>query len=76
MSKVAAASDEEGAARAALLKKHPSFAFYPKDHGFYVAKMNIEALWLIDMYGGAQIVSPGDYFAIKSASYIEGPLLV
>jgi len=76
MSKVAPGSDEEGVARAALLKKHPSFAFYPKDHGFYVAKMNIETLWLIDMYGGAQIVSPGDYFAIKSSAYSEGPLLV
>jgi hypothetical protein len=70
LSKVAAASDEEGSARAALLKKHPSFAMYPKDHGFYVAKMDIETLWLIDMYGGAKIVSPGEYFGAGNSSYM------
>merc|ERR1711924_313505 len=72
MSKLAAASDEQGAAMAALLKKHPSFAMYPKDHGFYVAKMDIEALWLIDMYGGAHILSPGDYFDAGSVSSTDG----
>merc|ERR1719313_989962 len=70
MSKVEPSSDEEGVARAALFKKHPSFAMYPKDHGFYVAKMDIETLWLIDMYGGAIIVSPGEYFDAGNSSYM------
>ena len=60
-----AESDEAKRAMAALLLRHPSFANYPSGHGFYVAKMEISAAWEIDMFGGAAIISPADYFKAK-----------
>jgi len=62
MSKVAANTTEEAAAKAALFDKHPSFANLPSGHGFYVTKLAIDGLWLIDIYGGAAIIDPKDYF--------------
>jgi len=28
--------------------------------------MEVEAVWLIDAFGGAAIISPKDYFAVES----------
>jgi len=56
-------SAENKLARAALFKRHPSFKLYPPDHDFFVAKMELTGLWLIDFYGGAAIIAPKDYFA-------------
>lgn len=64
--RLAANSAEEKTARAALFTKHPSFANYPPGHDFFVAKMEVEAVWLIDAFGGAAIISPKDYFAVES----------
>jgi len=65
MAKVPAGSAEETSAKAALVARHPSFALYPPGHGFYVAKMELSGLWEIDMFGGAAIISPEDYFKAK-----------
>merc|ERR1719313_919017 len=62
MTKVQTGSAEDEAARAVLFERHASFKNYPKDHGFYVAKMTIDSVWLISAYGGAAIVQPEDYF--------------
>ena len=43
-------SDEEIKAKAALFARHPSFKHFPKDHNFFVAKLNIDGIWLIDEY--------------------------
>ena len=56
-------STEADAATAALFARHPSFADYPGDHSFFVARMDVRALWLISAYGGASVVAPADYFA-------------
>jgi hypothetical protein len=66
VSKVVPKSTEETAALAALFATHPSFKHYPSDHSFYVAKMSIDALWLINAYGGAAIIKPADYFSATS----------
>ena len=60
-SKVTAGSTEEASARKALFAKHPSFANYPPGHDFFVGKMELTGIWLIDFYGGASIISPADY---------------
>ena len=62
MAKVAANTTEEAMAKAALFKKHPSFENFPTGHGFYVARLDIDGLWLINFYGGAAIINPVDYF--------------
>merc|ERR1712048_578068 len=63
-------SDEEKAAHAALIERHPSFKSYPKDHGFYVAKMEIDGIWLIDFYGGAAIIDPSEYYSYSPSLLI------
>ena len=35
----------------------------PAGHGFFVAKLKLTGLWLIDRYGGAATISPTDYFS-------------
>lgn len=68
MVKVEANSTEDKMARAALFKRHPSFAQYPPGHDFFVAKMEIDGVWLIDFYGGAAIIPPQEYFGAKIPS--------
>ena len=63
VSKVASGSSEEKTAMASLVKRHPSFAHYPSSHDFFVAKIAIDGLWLIDIFGGAAIIKPADYFS-------------
>lgn len=48
ISQPAVGSAEEVKAKAALFARHPSFKHFPKDHNFFVAKLNIDGLWLID----------------------------
>jgi len=68
MVRVAENSTEETTARDALFAKHGSFTKYPKDHAFFVAKLEIDGVWLIDFYGGAAIIKPTEYFAANPAS--------
>lgn len=62
LTKLASGTDEEKAAMAALVAKHPSFASYPQGHDFYVAKLELDGIWLIDFFGGAAVITPADYF--------------
>merc|ERR1711957_60479 len=62
VSKVAFGSDEEANAKAALFARHPSFKQFPAGHSFYVTKLAIDGIWLIDIFGGAAVISPSDYF--------------
>jgi hypothetical protein len=66
--KLEANSSEDTAARKVLFQRHPSFAEYPPSHDFFVAKLDIDGVWLIDFYGGAAIIPPAQYFGA------EGPL--
>jgi len=63
MVRLAVNSTEEKTGRAALFERHPSFAKYPSDHSFFVAKLEVDGVWLIDFYGGAAIIPPAEYFA-------------
>lgn len=68
MVKLEANSTEDKSARAALFKRHPSFSQYPSGHDFFIAKMEIDGVWLIDFYGGAAIIPPAEYFGSKTPS--------
>lgn len=61
-----AGSDEETSAKAAIFDRHPSFANFPPDHGFFAAKLEIDGVWLIDFYGGAPVITPEEYFAANA----------
>jgi len=73
MSKVTDA-DEATFAKKALVARHPAMAEWMKmgSHDFYVSKMNIEDVWLIDFFGGASYITPKDYYdAAAAASYFS-----
>lgn len=71
--KVDEKSDEGKEAKKALIKKHPSFRRYPPGHDFFVAKLDIDGIWLIDFYGGAANIAPKDYYAANLTSF-ERPM--
>lgn len=58
-------TDEEATASKALFAKHPAMSAWPTDHDWFVGKISIVDIWLIDIYGGASIIAAEDYYAIK-----------
>merc|ERR1712146_446313 len=57
-------TEEEATAQEALFSRHPAMPDWPSDHSWFFAKIDITFLWLIDMYGGASVIDPADYFAV------------
>ena len=53
---------ESATAWAALKKAHPAMANWPSSHDFFVGKMEITQMWLINAFGGASIISAAEYF--------------
>mmetsp|Transcript_7898 Transcript_7898/g.11012 ORF Transcript_7898/g.11012 Transcript_7898/m.11012 type:complete len:181 (+) Transcript_7898:1-543(+) len=56
-------------AKQVLTAKHPSFenfCFSSDDsfHHFFLAKINIYQVWLINMYGGASFITPSQYYNV------------
>ncbi|XP_044761405.1 protein CREG1 [Coccinella septempunctata] len=49
-------------AKSALLEKHPAMKSWPTDHGFFVSKLDIEQIEVLDFFGGISKVSKEDYF--------------
>lgn len=64
-------ADELKFATEALFALHPVMKDWPKSHDFHARKLVISDIWLIDMFGGATIISPKDYFAIKQLSNVQ-----
>jgi len=61
--KVAPGSAEEKMARAALFARHPEMAQWPEGHEWYVARLALAHIYLLDYFGGAKVIAPDDYFA-------------
>ncbi|XP_019631020.1 PREDICTED: protein CREG1-like [Branchiostoma belcheri] len=59
--------DEADFAKNALFSRHPIMADWIKmeSHKFYFTKMEIEDVFVLDFFGGGNIVSPEDYFNVK-----------
>ena len=57
--------DELSFAQNALFSRHPEMKAWITAHVFYVAKLEVEFIWLIDFYGGASIIDPKDYFDVS-----------
>jgi hypothetical protein len=65
-----AESDEYTAAHAAMFERHPSFAHLPGDHGFFLGKLEIDSIWMVDMYGGATNMDVSEYLANSSEQLV------
>jgi len=60
--------DELSFAKRSLFQRHPSMADWPDDHSFFVGKIDIIDLWLIDIYGGATVIDVDEYFGLELQS--------
>lgn len=56
-------SEEHEFAQNAFFERHPAMANWPQGHGWVIAKIVIQDIWLIDFFGGATVLDPKDYFA-------------
>lgn len=50
-------------AQAALFERHPAMADFPPDHNWFVAKLKIVQIAMIDWFGGAKYIPVRDYLA-------------
>ncbi|KAJ2947426.1 hypothetical protein O0L34_g17204 [Tuta absoluta] len=50
-------------AKAALFERHPAMATWPEDHEWFVAKLKIAQIAMVDWFGGAKFVPVRDYLA-------------
>jgi len=55
------ATHEYNFAHDALFTRHPAMKWWPKDHDFYVAKVELEQIAVLDYFGGMKHVSIKDY---------------
>lgn len=60
---------EKDSAEKLFLKRHPAGAKWIESHEFYLCKLNIEHIYVLDFYGGPHEVSAEDYY--KSPLYEE-----
>ncbi|XP_026330343.1 protein CREG1 [Hyposmocoma kahamanoa] len=63
MKRVTAGSSEYSFAKAALFERHPDMANYPADHNWFIAKMKIFKVSMVDWFGGAKNIPVKDYLA-------------
>ncbi|OWR53395.1 protein CREG1 [Danaus plexippus] len=63
MKKVKENTPEYTFAKAALFERHPDMANFPPDHNWFVAKMKIAQIAMVDWFGGAKYVPVKDYLA-------------
>lgn len=57
--------DEYQRAKAALFQRHPLMQYWPHDHNWIVAKLEIHDIWFLDYFGGPSILSIAEYLAIN-----------
>ncbi|XP_013194070.1 protein CREG1 [Amyelois transitella] len=65
MKKVKEGTPEYIFAKAALFARHPAMADYPPDHNWFVAKLKIAQIAMIDWFGGAKYIPVKDYLAFN-----------
>ncbi|XP_059053480.1 protein CREG1 [Achroia grisella] len=63
MKKVREGTPEYTFAKAALFERHPAMADFPTDHNWFVAKLKIAQIAMIDWFGGAKYIPVKDYLA-------------
>ncbi|KAK4881364.1 hypothetical protein RN001_004683 [Aquatica leii] len=60
--KVNNSSDEYAFAENALFSRHPKMKQWPKRHQFYIGKLEIELVMILDDFGGVKLINLEDYF--------------
>ena len=60
-------SDEYKFAKDALFQRHPAMKNWPTDHGWLVAKIDVQEAWSISFYGEASVITKEEYFGVGVA---------
>ena len=47
------------------LSTAPSRGAVEQGHNFFVAKLDLDGIWMINIFGGAANIAPKDYYAAK-----------
>ncbi|XP_026759647.2 protein CREG1 [Galleria mellonella] len=63
MKKVREGTPEYIFSKAALFERHPAMANFPVDHNWFIAKLKIAQIAMIDWFGGAKYIPVKDYLA-------------
>jgi len=50
-----------------LFERHPAMASWPTDHAWLVAKIDVQYVWTIDFYGGANVFTADQYYGSNSS---------
>ena len=45
-----------------MFSRHPEMRGWPASHKFGLYELHVEAVRLLDSFGGAKDISPGDYY--------------
>ncbi|XP_030757917.1 protein CREG1-like [Sitophilus oryzae] len=60
--KLPESGSEYAFAKESLFERHPEMRLWPLDHDFYVAKIDMDQICVLDFFGGIKYVSLSDYF--------------
>ncbi|CAB3250589.1 unnamed protein product [Arctia plantaginis] len=63
MKKMKNGTPEYTFAKAALFERHPAMADFPPDHDWFVAKLKIAQIAMVDWFGGAKYIPVKNYLA-------------
>ncbi|XP_019871608.1 protein CREG1 [Aethina tumida] len=66
--KIPQSSEEYMFGKQALFDKHPSMKDWPTNHNFYVAKIDLEQIEVLDFFGGIKHVTIDDYFKANAST--------
>lgn len=55
-------TNEYAFAQAAFLDRHPAATKWLKTHSFFLCKLDIKSVIVLDWYGGPHMVSVDDYY--------------
>ncbi|XP_050308561.1 protein CREG1 [Anthonomus grandis grandis] len=69
--KVSTSSAEYEFGKESLFERHPAMKDWPTDHEFYVAKVDLRQILVLDFFGGIKTVTPNDYFNANVSNLIN-----
>ncbi|XP_063542716.1 protein CREG1 [Cydia strobilella] len=73
MKKVKEGTPEYTFAKGALFERHPAMANFPSDHDWFVAKLKIAQIAMVDYFGGAKYIPVKDYLAYNYTQIANTP---
>lgn len=68
--------DELKFAKQALFETHPQMKDWPAFSDFKFLKLDVAHIWLVDSFGTASAILPGDYFASSYPAFVQREALM